>query len=105
MTKIFSTSLRQLNVLLVAIVLTAPALAHQGHTHRASVEACEDHQRHDSCQYEHADSLYIGSCQLMQEALMCVRNQPLMKKANIHESAMPVQSLDNSAEPLEVKPQ
>jgi len=54
--------------------------AHSGPLNEIALKACDTKSRSQSCQYNggHQD-LYIGTCQYMAEALMCVRNQPIQK--------------------------
>jgi hypothetical protein len=60
------------------ILLASDALAHSGPLNSLALKACEAKKRSSACQYEgvHND-LYIGTCQYMAEALMCVRNKPI----------------------------
>jgi hypothetical protein len=53
--------------------------AHESHTHTAPWQACEDKQKADLCSYTNGDGdLFKGTCQLFNEVLMCVRNQPII---------------------------
>lgn len=63
----------------VVLLISGPLWAHQGHTHQAAVAACQERQRSESCRYEQAGKLYIGSCQPVSDSLMCVRNKPLVR--------------------------
>lgn len=70
-------------LLLAAItVLLIPSYvnAHSGPLNAIAVKACNEKEKSDACEYEggHND-LYIGTCQYMASALMCVRNQPIQK--------------------------
>ncbi|WP_166425576.1 hypothetical protein [Paraglaciecola sp. 20A4] len=74
---------RALIVLLAATpLLTVPesAHAHSGPLNVIALNACQEKAKSDACEYEggHND-LYIGTCQYMATALMCVRNQPIQK--------------------------
>ena len=41
---------------------------------------CENQTRSDACEFtDNHDSIYRGTCQLMSEKLLCVRNQPIEK--------------------------
>lgn len=65
---------------LVAFSVAPAASAHQGHTHSAPWEVCEAQTLGDPCQWEDAEqSLYIGTCRGVSDALICVRNQPIQK--------------------------
>lgn len=70
---------------LVAIVLTTVFLsvftvsAHDSHTHTAPWQACEEKNKSEQCSYTNGDDdLFKGSCQLFNEVLRCVRNQPII---------------------------
>jgi hypothetical protein len=69
-------------LLAASTVLIAPsyAIAHSGPLNVIAVDACNEKAKSDACEYEggHHD-LYIGTCQYMATALMCVRNQPIQK--------------------------
>ena len=71
-----------LMLLAASTVLLAPsyAIAHSGPLNEIAVDACNEKAKSDACEYEggHHD-LYIGTCQYMATALMCVRNQPIQK--------------------------
>ncbi|WP_426359847.1 hypothetical protein ACPUVO_06375 [Pseudocolwellia sp. HL-MZ19] len=55
------------------------ANAHDSHTHQAPWQACADKQIKEACSYTNGDEdLFKGSCQLFNEALMCVRNEPII---------------------------
>jgi hypothetical protein len=76
-----AVSQRRLPTVIVTCLLIASyAQAHSGHLNEKAVSVCHDKARSDDCQFEggHQD-LYIGSCQYMSDALMCVRNQPIQK--------------------------
>ena len=59
------------------------AFAHSGPLNKLALAACNEKLRSQACQYEGVhDDLYIGKCQYMSTALMCVRNQPIQKIIN-----------------------
>ncbi|MEG3753246.1 hypothetical protein [Psychromonas arctica] len=59
------------------------AFAHSGPLNKLALAACTEKARSQACQYEGVhDDLYIGTCQYMSTALMCVRNQPIQKVVN-----------------------
>lgn len=70
--------------LFFTLLLSFPTFAHQGHIDDAAVLACNDKKVTDYCEYKNqvADR-YKGSCRLMLETLMCVRNQPIERANNI----------------------
>ena len=64
----------------ISLFVSNAALAHSGPLNKLALQACTEKARSQACQYEgvHND-LYIGTCQYMSSALMCVRNQPIQK--------------------------
>jgi hypothetical protein len=70
-------------ILLLAIsVFTNTVLAHSGHINQAAWDVCEDRQVSMSCEYaDREKNIYRGTCQLMSEHRICVRNEPI-EKAN-----------------------
>ncbi|MCQ8877241.1 hypothetical protein NQT69_04195 [Pseudoalteromonas shioyasakiensis] len=54
-------------------------LSHAGHGTQAPWQACEEKQLNQTCSYESHDAKATGTCQAMNQVLMCVRNQPLEK--------------------------
>lgn len=62
----------------ISLFVSNAALAHSGPLNKLALQACTEKARSQACQYEgvHND-LYIGTCQYMSTALMCVRNQPI----------------------------
>jgi hypothetical protein len=68
-----------LGLFLLILSNTPSVNAHQGQTHKAPWQSCEGAQKEDKCSYtNHSGDLYKGSCQLFSEALMCVRNEPII---------------------------
>jgi hypothetical protein len=67
-------------VLFVILLLSISKVsAHDSHTHTAPWQACESLQKTDQCSYTNGDGdLFKGTCQLFNEVLMCVRNQPII---------------------------
>jgi hypothetical protein len=77
---------------LVAVLFTTvfvgvfTASAHDSHTHTAPWEACEEKKKSEQCSFTNGDGdLFKGSCQLFSEALMCVRNQPIIHAEDLAE--------------------
>lgn len=55
------------------------AHAHQGHTDRAPWEACAEKALDDACEWtDRSHARYIGTCREIADALMCVRNRPIV---------------------------
>lgn len=66
---------------LVLILFSACSLTVNAHDliHEAPWNACESAQKSQECAYTNGEGdLYRGTCQLFSEALMCVRNQPIL---------------------------
>ncbi len=54
--------------------------AHSAIINNKAWEVCENHAKSDSCEYtDNHENIYRGTCQLMSEKLLCVRNQPIEK--------------------------
>lgn len=67
-------------LLALALALPATASAHAGHVDPAPWAACEHEDLGASCAWEDsARSLYRGTCRSMSDALVCVRNQPIVR--------------------------
>jgi len=62
----------------LALLLLAQAHAHGGHTSTLPWDACAGAQLSAACSWEAADLLHRGTCRGAEEALLCVRNQPLV---------------------------
>lgn len=55
------------------------AIAHDGHTHKVAVAACVEKQVSNDCGYVMgSENFYQGTCQQFGDALMCVRNKPIV---------------------------
>lgn len=69
----------RLTTIMMSLVLLAPAIAHDSHTHTAPWKACSAKKKEDLCAYKNGqDDLFKGSCQSFHQQLMCVRNQPII---------------------------
>jgi hypothetical protein len=56
------------------------ASAHASIINNKAWQVCENHMKSDSCEYtDNHEDIYRGTCQLMSEKLLCVRNQPIEK--------------------------
>jgi hypothetical protein len=74
--------------LLTILSCTSSASAHDSHTHQAPWQACAEKQIKDACSYTNGDKdLFKGSCQLFNEALMCVRNEPIIHFEDLTKAA------------------
>jgi hypothetical protein len=69
----------KLNVLLIIMLsISYSVQGHEGHANPNSVKACHEKELSNSCEYILGKSkLYKGTCRLMSEKMMCVRNQPI----------------------------
>ncbi|MEP2651846.1 MAG: hypothetical protein ABJH06_07600 [Paraglaciecola sp.] len=75
------------SLLILTLGLVAvPAKAHNGHGDELPWQACTLAQKGDLCEYTNRhNDLYQGSCRVFSDALMCVRNKPIVhlgEKAN-----------------------
>ena len=61
----------------MSMLISQGVFAHAGHYDSAPWQVCKDKNVGDNCAYETHDKRYVGSCQAMQQASMCVRNQPI----------------------------
>lgn len=56
--------------------------------HSAPWDACEDLEKSAQCAYVVDEKdLYRGTCQIFQEHLMCIRNQPIVSVEGEHNDA------------------
>ena len=53
------------------------ASSHAGHGSTAPWQACEKKEQHQHCTYTTQHKRALGTCQTMNNVLMCVRNTPL----------------------------
>lgn len=69
---------------LAVLLLSTPVVIAHGVHNEAPWTACSAQERNASCSYSdgHGD-LYRGSCQLFSDKLMCVRNQPIVRQADL----------------------
>ena len=70
-------------VFVLGLGLTPSASAHDSGDGNAFMwRACDGRQLDDACAFQNAEhDLYRGSCQLMSNVLVCVRNQPIERAA------------------------
>lgn len=74
----------------LATLLWAPPIAHahQGHTDRAPWDACATRVLDDPCEWtDRAHARYIGTCRQVADALLCVRNQPVVLAPHVDEGS------------------
>ena len=65
---------------LLVVALAAPAEAHQGHFDTSAWDACDAHALSDACAWgDDTNHRYRGTCRLIGDDLMCVRNQPIIE--------------------------
>ncbi len=56
------------------------ASAHSSVTNNKAWQVCENQAKSDACEYtDNHENIYRGTCQLMSEKLLCVRNHPIVK--------------------------
>ncbi|GGP99557.1 hypothetical protein [Shewanella ulleungensis] len=71
-----------LTMAVVLLTLTSTCLsafAHEEHVFKAPWDACADAIKTQQCAYTNAHGdLFKGTCRVFNEALMCVRNQPII---------------------------
>ena len=61
-----------------ALAPIGAASAHADHVHAAAWTACEAATLADACEYaDHHENVHRGSCRLVSDALLCVRNRPI----------------------------
>ncbi|MBO1254726.1 hypothetical protein J3L16_03375 [Alteromonas sp. 5E99-2] len=82
-------------VIVFSGLINAIAQAHNGHGDELPWQACSTSEKNTPCEYtnSHGD-IYQGNCKLFGEALMCVRNKPIVR-ANMSKMLTPIK-LDNS---------
>lgn len=60
--------------------LPQTAAAHSTIINNQAWQVCEARERSDACEYtDNHENIYRGTCQLMSEKLLCVRNQPIVE--------------------------
>lgn len=63
----------------VVLVLPGLAIAHSGTTSKIAWAVCDEKPKSSACEYKgHHGERYIGTCQVMSESMICVRNQPIV---------------------------
>lgn len=67
-------------LVLLAVLPFGTLSAHSGAANNAAWDACDNKPRSTACEYTgfHGEQ-YRGTCQLIAEHMMCVRNQPIEK--------------------------
>jgi len=76
----------RLTTIMMSLVLLAPAIAHDSHTHKAPWKACSAKKKEDLCTYKNGqDDLFKGTCQSFRQQLMCVRNQPIIYAGTVEQ--------------------
>lgn len=72
----------------IVLLYSTHALAHQGHTDEAAWKACEGEQVGATCSYDRGEYVATGTCQTIEDHLMCVRNRPLTKRTDDAEKSL-----------------
>ncbi len=76
--------------LLAAVAPGGAAFGHADHVDNAAWTACEAAALADACEYtDHDDDLYRGSCRLVSDALLCVRNRPIERSGTTSDTSDP----------------
>lgn len=78
--KVISSSIKFIVLLITLNLLSMHMVyAHDGHHTSHAWKSCETKTLDEKCAYVmKSDQLYKGSCQQMAQALMCVRNEPIV---------------------------
>ena len=77
-----------LSLFIITLCSSKLANAHYSHTHTAPWQACENMHKTEQCSYTNGDGdLFKGTCQLFDEVLMCVRNQPIIHVEDLAKDA------------------
>lgn len=72
---------------LLLIAAAGIASGHADHVDGAAWTACESAALADACEYaDHHDAIYRGSCRLMSDTLLCVRNEPIERSDTFPET-------------------
>lgn len=80
-------TLKQLSLLGVACILCSPSFAHEGHGSKEPWDACATTKIHDQCSFSNADGdIYQGTCKKFNDALMCVRNRPIIRAKKVNKN-------------------
>ena len=82
MNKVREVRRYRIAILCVGVCLSMPqiASAHAAIIKNTAWQVCEKHTKSDSCEYnDYHGNIDRGTCQLMSEKLLCVRNQPIVK--------------------------
>lgn len=67
-------------LLIIFALVIRPAAAHAGHGPTLAWEVCAGSALGDTCSWRNdRHDLYRGSCRSMSDALVCVRNQPIVR--------------------------
>lgn len=76
---------------LALLISSNYANAHAGHGDELQWQACSVAEKNDPCEYQnsHGD-IYRGNCKLFSEALMCVRNEPIIRAKKEEETTSKV---------------
>lgn len=101
MTRISFASLA-LVLALWSIFAAGAAKAHDSNFSQEPWSVCEAREINDSCAFTNSnEDLYRGTCQSMSGALICVRNQPILRQQSNNELAHSHAHLEHSPAELE----
>ena len=93
-----------LAVVLISLFLSVFSVsAHDSHVHTAPWQACEEKAVNQECSYTTHNKKASGTCQAMNNILMCVRNKPLetlLDKATQPTQSKPTNTIKQSVTPL-----
>lgn len=59
-------------------LISTASYSHNGQPNLLPWHACEEKALDNECSYKTSTKIYNGSCRSINNALMCVRNQPLI---------------------------
>lgn len=73
---------------LAAVAFSQTLMAHTADVNKVAWQACDAKAASEPCSFENAaNDVYRGTCQLMSDSMMCVRNQPIEKSTAAISSA------------------
>ncbi len=78
MKSIHPFTLKKSLVFIALIAFPLLSTAHDGHHTKPAWDACKEKVKHDTCSYiMQENKLYAGTCLVISDDLMCIRNQPI----------------------------
>jgi len=85
------------------LITSCSVISHAGHGSSAPWKACEEKAVNQECSYTTHNKKALGTCQAMNDILMCVRNKPLetlLDKATQPTQSKPANAVKQSVTPL-----